>query len=260
MENLVRIKVHAPSGTIILQRPEKRNALSRLMLLQIKRALEDLHQERKVRTIILTGAGDSFCAGLDLQEIHDTFRADDAQQQWHRDAVQYKDLLEAILRFPKPIVAAVNGPAAAAGAGLVLACDVVIAAPQATFGFPEPRRGLVAGPVAPLLVFRAGAGTASPLLLTGRMIEAMEAKSLGIYHQIVEHEQVWAMAHEVACQCAQSSAEAIQLTKRMLNETIGEHLAMQFNAGAAASATARTTESAEEGIAAFLEKREPNWP
>ena len=260
MDTLVKIKVHGPSGTIIFQRPAKRNALSRLMMLQIKQALEDLHQERKVRAVVLTGAGDAFCAGIDLNEIHATYSAEDAQQQWHRDAVQYKDLLEVMLRYPKPIIAAVNGPAAAAGAGLVLASDIVVAAPQATFGLPEPRRGLVAGPIAPLLVFRVGGGPAAHLLLTGRMVDAQDAKALGIYHQIVTNNQVWAMAQEIAGQCAESSAEAIQLTKRMLNETIGEHLSLQLNTGAAVTATARTTEAAEEGVAAFLEKRAPNWP
>ena len=81
----------------------------------------------------------------------------------------------------------------------------------------------------------------------------------GIYHRIVPFDQAWAAAHEQAIQCAQSSPEAIQLTKRMLNETIGEHLSTLLNAGAAMAATAHTTEAAEEGLTAFVEKREPKW-
>ncbi|MHB8973162.1 MAG: enoyl-CoA hydratase/isomerase family protein [Pirellulaceae bacterium] len=259
MDNQVKVKVHAPSGTIILQRPEKRNALSRLMMLQLQQAFEDLHQERKVRAVILTGAGTAFCAGLDLTEIHATLGTVDALQQWHRDALQLKELIETMLRFPKPIIAAVNGPAVGAGAGLVLASDIVLGTSAAQFGLPEPRHGLVAGIVSPLLSFRVGAGYAANLLLTAHLVSAQEALQRGIYHQLVPFERAWAVAHELACQCALSASEAIQLTKRMLNETIGEHLGTLLNAGAAAAATAQTTEAAEEGLAAFVEKRDPKW-
>jgi methylglutaconyl-CoA hydratase len=259
MDTLIQVKVHAPSGTIVLQRPDSRNALSRLMLLQLQQAFEDLHQERRVRAVILTGAGSAFCAGTDLAEMHATYGTEDVLEQWHRDTTQLKDLLETMLRFPKPIVAAVNGPAVGAGAGLALACDIVLGTPPATFGFPEPHRGLVAGLAAPLLAFRAGGGVAGNLLLTGRLIDAEEAARLGIYHQIVPYHQAWAAAHQQAVHCAEASPEAIQLTKRMLNETIGEQLQTVLSAGAAASAAARTLESAQEGLAAFLEKRPPQW-
>ncbi len=259
MDNFVKVRVHAPSGTIILQRPEKRNAMSRLMMLQIQQAFDDLHQERKVRAVILTGAGTAFCAGVDLAEIHATLRAEDALEQWYRDTIQLKQLFETMLQFPKPIIAAVNGPALGAGAGLVLASDIVLGTPDAQFGLPEPRRGLVAGIVSPLLTFRIGAGHAANLLLSAQLITAQEALQRGIYHQIVPFDHAWAAAHEQASQCAQSSPEAIQLTKRMLNETIGEHLGTLLSAGAAMAATAHTTEAAEEGLAAFLEKREPKW-
>jgi len=260
MEELIRVRKHVPSGTIVMQRPDKRNALSRWMMLQLKQAFEDLHQERRVRAVILTGAGTAFCAGIDLQEVQDSSREHDALQQWHRDAVQYKELLETMLLFPKPIIAAVNGPAVGAGAGLVLAADIVLAAPEAKFGLPEPRRGLVSGLVAPLLAFRIAAGPAANLLLTARLAEADEAHRLGIYHELTANDIIWARAHQLAEQCARAAPESLQLTKRLLNETIGEHLSTLLSAGAAASATARTTEAAEEGLAAFLEKREPQWP
>jgi enoyl-CoA hydratase/carnithine racemase len=171
----------------------------------------------------------------------------------------YKDLLELMLRHPKPIVAAINGPAAAAGAGLVLASDLVIASPTARFGVPEPRWGLVSGMVAPLLVFRAGASLAANLLLSGRMVDADEAHRLGLFHELVPDDLLWARAHELAGQSAESAPEALQLTKRMLNETIGERLSTLLSVGAAATATSRTTEAAEEGVNAFVEKRRPEW-
>jgi methylglutaconyl-CoA hydratase len=257
---LVQLKLHAPSGTIILNRPEKRNALSRDLLRELEQALSDLHQERKVRAVILTGAGSAFCAGMDLHEMKATNELENPFQQWHEDAVQYREAVEMMLRFPKPIIAAVNGPAVAGGAGLVLASDLTVAAPSAKFGLPEPRRGVVAGMVAPLLAFRLGGSQAARLLLTADVIEAAEAHRIGVYHEVVGENQVWARAHELAVACAASAPEALQLTKKVLNETIGEHLETLLAAGAAASATARTTEAAKEGLAAFLEKREPVWP
>ena len=164
-----------------------------------------------------------------------------------------------MLRFPKPIIAAVNGPAVAGGAGLVLASDIVIGTPEAKFGLPEPRRGIVAGLVSPLLVFRIGASHAANLLLTARIIEPTEAQRIGLYHEIVPSELVWAAGTGTRRRDRQERAEALLLTKQLLNETIGEHLGTLLTAGAAASATARTTEAAREGLAAFLEKREPKW-
>ncbi len=260
MDDFIRVRKHVPSGTIVLQRTDKCNALSRWMLLQLKQAFEDLHQERQVRAVILTGGGQAFCSGMDLQEIQDSSRADDALQQWHQDAVQLKELIELMLQFPKPIIAAVNGPAVGAGAALVLASDIVVAVSEASFGMPEPLRGLVSGIVAPLLTFRVGAGKAANLLLTARLVEADEAFRWGIYHELTASDTIWARSHQIAEQCARSAPESLQLTKRLLNETIGEQLGVMISAGAAATATARTTEAAEEGLAAFLEKRAPKWP
>lgn len=256
----IELKKHVPSGTIVLNRPEKCNALTRRMVCDLKQALDDFHLERSVRAVIMTGSGEAFCAGADLSEIHESFAAQDAQQQWHRDAVLYKELLEAMLRFPKPIIAAVNGPAVGSGAALVLASDLVVAGPAATFGLPEPLRGLVAGLVVPLLTFRVGAGLAARLTLTGELVSAERALQMNIYHEVVKGDQVWARAFEMARQCATAAPESLQLTKRLLNETVGEWLGSQLAVGAAAAATSHTTEAAAEGVQAFLEKREPKWP
>ena len=258
-DSLVQVKVHEPAGTIVLNRADRRNALSRALIADLRQALDYLHREVRVRAVVLTGSGTAFCAGMDLHEMHATSQGDDPLPQWHSDAVVYRELLEAMLRFPKPIIAAVNGPAVASGAGLVLASDLVIGSPESQFGLPEPKRGLVAGMVSPLLVFRIGGGKAAELLLTGRMIDAAEAHAAGIYHELIATDKVWARANEVASECAQSAPSALQLTKKMLNETIGEHLSTLLSAGAATSATARTTAAAAEGVAAFLQKRPPQW-
>jgi methylglutaconyl-CoA hydratase len=256
---LVKIHVHEHVGTLILNRPEKRNALSRSLLAELAQGLSDLGQERRVQAVILTGAGSAFCAGMDLDEMLATSQLADAQSRWHDDAIVYRDLLESMLHFPKPLIAAVNGPAVAGGAGLTLACDIVVASNAATFGLPEPRRGIVAGMVAPLLAFRIGAGRAAYLLLASHMISAARAESFGLFHELVAADLVWARAVELAGECAAGAPQSLQLTKKMLNESIGESLSTQLSAGAAASAAARTTEAAKEGLAAFIEKRAPKW-
>src|SRR5438067_8349432 len=203
----ILVKKNLPSGTIVLNRPDKRNALSRQLLTDLAQAFDDLHQERKVRAVSLTGAGTAFCAGMDLAEMQQTSKQPDSFAQWHQDAVQYRELIDKMLRFPKPIIAAVNGPVVAGGMGLMLASDIVIAAETAEFGLPEPKRGIVAGMVAPLLVFRIAAAHAANLLLTARIIEAVEAHRIGLVHEIVKSELVWARAQELAGEISHSAPE-----------------------------------------------------
>ena len=256
---LVEVRSHPPTGAIVLNRADKRNALSREMLRLISQALDDLHQEYKVRAVVLSAQGPAFCAGMDLKEMLDTSEQDNAWEMWHRDAVLYKEVIEKMLRYPKPIISAVNGPAMAGGCGLVLASDLVLGTSQAAFGLPEPKRGLVAGIVAPLLAFRVGGSQATRMLLTGETIDVEQACRIGLVHEVVDEEDLVDRACQSCEEIAESAPSAIQLTKRMINETIGEHLFTLLSAGAAASATARTTEAAAEGLKAFLEKRDPEW-
>ncbi len=259
--SVIEVKVTGAVGTIVLNRPGRRNALTRTMLGQLQEALEDLHQERRVRAVILTGAGSAFCAGMDVHEMHASDKLPDAekQQEWGELYEAYRDLVVQMLELPKPIIASVNGPAVAGGAGLVLASDIVVACPAAQLGLPETRRGLVAGVVTPLLAFRVGGGAAARVLLTSSLYPAEEAFRLGIYHEMIDEARLWARCVQLGEECAAGAPEAVQLSKRLLYETIGEQLSTQLNVGAAISATSRTTEAAQEGLAAFVEKRQPDW-
>src|SRR5439155_12909180 len=166
----------------------------------------------------------------------------------------YREVVTKMIELPKPIIASVNGPAVAGGAGLGLASDIVVASPTAQFGLPEPRRGIIAGVVAPLLAFRAGGGTAARLLLTSALYPADEMYRLGIYHELIDESRLWARCVQIGEECAAGAPDALQLTKRLLYETIGEQLATELTVGAAMSATSRTTEAAQEGLTAFIEK------
>lgn len=255
----IEVKVIENAGTIILNRPDDGNALTRSMLQQIVEALDDLYLEKRVRAIIVTGAGDTFSTGADLQEMKGDAQAANPEEQWGEDAADFRDLLARMLEITKPIIAAVNGPALGGGAALVTAADVVVASHTATFGLPDARHGMVAGLAAPLLCFRIGAGHGARLLLTGQTIDAVEAHRLGVFHELTAPDTIWARAMQLAKECAAGAPEAIQLTKRLINETLGENLSTQLSAGAVMTATARTTEAAEEGISALLDGRQPEW-
>ncbi|QDV25364.1 enoyl-CoA hydratase/isomerase family protein [Aureliella helgolandensis] len=257
---MITVKVNGSTGTIILDRASRCNALTRKMIEQLSQALDDLRQEKKVRGIVLSGAGVHFCTGLDLQELHETTMQRDALATWHQDAISLQSLLEQILQLPKPVVAAVDGAAQASGLALALACDLVVASHRATFSVPAPQLGLVAGLVIPLLQFRLGAATTSRLALGGDELSAEEAKNLGLVHHVVESDKIWVRSSNWIDSIAAGAAESVQLSKRVLNEMIGEQLSTMLTSGAAAMATALTTEAATEGLTAFAEKRAPKFP
>ncbi len=255
----IQLRKDAPSGSIIINRPNRRNALSREITDSIRLALEDFHQESNVRAIILTGAGNSFCSGTDLHEVRDSTREENAMEIWHQDATRFQELIEYMLRYPKPIIAAVNGWALGTGVALMLAADIVIAAESAQLKMPEATLGLNAGLTAPLMAFRIGTGTTSDLLISGKTVTATSGQDMGLFHEVVGDDLVWARAQQLAVQCAEGAPHSHLLTKQMLNETVGESLFTQLSIGAANTASARTTELAGEGVEAFLEKRKPNW-
>ncbi len=255
----VQIRKDEPSGTITINRPDRQNALSRGIVSLLIQAFEDFLQEKNVRAIILTGTGDNFCSGTDLHQLKETAETKNAMEIWHEDATQLKDLIELMLRYPKPIIACVNGWTIGTGLALMLASDIVIAGESSKLQLPEARRGLCAGITMPLLSFRVGTGLAASVLFSAKPVLASQALSLGLFHEVVADHLMWARSFEIAKQCASGARESHQMTKRMLNETIGENLFMQLSVGAANMAAARTTQAAKEGINAFLEKRDPNW-
>ena len=255
----VQIRKDPPSGTILINRPDKHNALSREIISMLEQAFQDFHQERSVRGIILTGIGETFCSGTDLVQLKATSESENAMQQWHEDVNSFRSLIELMLRFPKPIVCAANGAVVGSGLTLLLASDLVVASESATISIPESLRGLSPGLTTPLLSHRLGVGPASRLLFGGETLDAAMAKELGLFHEVVSEDFVWAKSQEIVSRVAATARESHQMTKQFLTETVGEQLFMQLSIAAANMAAARTTPAAKEGVAAFLEKREPDW-
>jgi enoyl-CoA hydratase/carnithine racemase len=259
ISDLLKTRKDAPSGTIIINRPDRRNALSHELVTMIRQALDDFHQERSVRAVILTGTGNAFCSGSDLHQLRLTRDADNALEIWQTEVQEFQELIEDMLRFPKPIIAAINGWVVGTGVALMLASDLVVASEEAHVLTPESLRGLNPGLTAPLLAFRVGAAKAAKILFSSNPFDAGAAMDLGLFHECVADHLVWARAQQIATECAQGARETYQLTKQMLNETIGERLFTQLSIGSANMAAARTTDCALEGINAFLQKRHPIW-
>lgn len=253
--NTVDVKVHSPTATIIMDRRAAGNALDDQLIADLSQALSDLHQEQRVRAVVLSGAGADFCRGMDLDMLKPLTNKDEREalplwiEQWQR----VSELLEQFLRFPKPILAAVDGRAWGSGLALVLACDLVVASQTASFAVPAVQRGMMGGIVAPLVNFRCGSAVASRMTLTGEAITSREAQRFGLVSQRTSSDLVWVVANELAGRVARSPASALAATKRLLNETIGESLLTQISVGAAAAATVCSTPAAAEGVKAWGE-------
>lgn len=245
-----------------MERTNVRNALNPQILEDLSTAFSDLHQEKNISAVVLSGSGDHFCSGMDLQVFKaiGEMETSESLSQWHSLWRRLAELYEQMLRFPKPIIAAVDGGAIDAGLGLVLASDLMILSDNAYLASPAILHGLMNGPTAALLHFRYGSNLASRLLLTGQHLDASEAYRIGVCPKPVSPDQIWVTASDLGKQCARAPREAQQATKQLLNDGCGEFLFTQLAAAAARSAAICTTDSAKEGILAFLEKRTAVWP
>jgi enoyl-CoA hydratase len=240
-------------GVATIDRPERRNALNAELCVQL---LEYLEAERDLRTVVVTGAGDkAFCAGADL-----VVRSEDASEPGGGDTFRpaFDRLLDAIVDYPAPVLAAVNGPAIGAGMQLAVACDLRIAAFGATFSIPAGRLGVfLSPPNVQRLAALAGQGAARDVLLTGRTLAADEAAAVGLVQRRVPN--ALGAALELAAEIAELAPLTVQGHKRALNlvaggvddDALGEMRSLEERAFA--------SRDLREGLAAFAEKRAPRF-
>ncbi|MCM2373304.1 enoyl-CoA hydratase/isomerase family protein [Aporhodopirellula aestuarii] len=258
----LEVKTNGSVATLVIDRPEKHGALSPRLMADIHQGLDEMHQEPRIRSVILSSTGPTFCSGVDLSVLHEirSLPEQEQLQQWFEYWRRLAELCEALLRFPKPLIATVDGPAMGAGFAISLSCDMIVASQRATFSAGAVRHGLVGGITAALLSFRAGTSLSAKMSLTGIPLSAEEADRAGLLCQPpVASEDIETIAARWANESSQGSPQAIQATKRLINESIGETMLTQIAAAAADSATACTTETAGEGIDAFMNKTTPTW-
>jgi len=243
-----------PAVTVVtLNRPEKRNALSVQLLRELLAALQAASADRSRRVLILNANDPVFCAGLDLKES-----ADSKHRQ--ESARLLCDVYKSLTANPQITIVAAQGAAIGGGVGLLSACDIAIAADDLQIGFPEVKRGLVAALVTALVRRQVNDRVLRELVLLGKTISAADAMAIGLVNQRVPGTGLMAAARAVAAQAIQSAPLAVQRTKELLDELTSHPVSQTLEQAMRYHVEGRDSAEAIEGIAAFLEKREPRWP
>lgn len=259
MSEYTQLQISGGIARLALNRPEKRNALKRESIEELNEAVRVVASDPSIRALVLAAEGKVFCAGMDLGQMQDRAQADNGKSEWQKDSQVYCDLLKSLFTLKIPTIAAVQGPALAGGFGLVLACDMVVAADESFFMLPEPIRGITAAMVTPLLIHRVGSGPASYMLLSGERVSATQAYQLGLCHAIASVSEFGARVEKLTSAILAGSPQALAITKNHLNDCASGKVIDQLDQSILVSAEARETDDAREGLTAFLEKRSPNW-
>jgi methylglutaconyl-CoA hydratase len=238
--------------TGVLNRPEKRNAIDSAMIDGLATLLERAELEAAVRVVVLRGAGKDFCAGMDLAELLQS--ADRTVEQNRAAALRFGGLFLQMRSLPKPVIAVVQGRALAGGCGLATACDVVLAAESAQFGYPEVQRGFVPALVMNMLRRAVGEKVAFDLAATGRLMTAREAERAGLVSRVLPDAEFEAAAEQVVRSIAGLSPTALALTKQQLYRLDGVGFEDGIRLSADVNAVSRTTPDFRSAIAAFLKQ------
>jgi methylglutaconyl-CoA hydratase len=252
----LELKQDGQIATITLTRPEKRNAISGQMIEDLLEALGEA-ETGSARVVILTGAGNAFCAGMDIDELRAI--AGRSHEQHLEESQRTARMLFRLHRFPKPLIAAVNGPAIAGGCGIATLADFTLAVPEAKFGYTEVKIGFLPALVSVFLRRQMGEKRMRDLLLTGRIITASEALQMGLITEVVAAEKLQARAREIAGTLIASSPTSLARTKRLLLQFDEKSIEEEIDLAIRENAAIRSTPDFREGVTAFLEKRPPKW-
>jgi methylglutaconyl-CoA hydratase len=250
---VVLIEKQTPQIAVVtLNRPERRNALTLELLNELTAAIKVASDEPHQRVLILHGAGAAFCTGLDLKEAANPENA-------HATAEMVAKTLVTLSQTRLITIAAVHGAAVAGGAGIMSACDFVVAAERTKIGYPEVRRGLVAGLVMTFLRRQVGERNMRELLFGSELIDARRAREIGLVNRVVARDDVMSEALKFADSVLQGGPDALAQTKRLIEELWSSSVKEDVDLALKYHMRARESAEAREGIAAFNEKRPPKW-
>ena len=237
-------------ASIVLNRPEKRNALNDELIAEIKRGLHDASQDENVRVIVISGAGKDFCSGADLSALQKIAQASVSVNA--EDARSLLDLFVQIRQIRVPVIAAVKGRALAGGCGLATACDLVLASASARFGYPEVKIGFVPAMVLAILRRNVSEKRAFELITRGEEIDAARAREIGLVNQVYSDETFDDDVKEYLKRFAEVSSTAVALTKSLLYQVDGLAFLEALETGADVNVIARMTDDCQQGISRFL--------
>ena len=246
-----------PVTTVALARPEAHNALDVAVIEEITRCFGELAEDEDVRVVVLTGEGPSFCAGADIGYMRDT--AGFSYEENLEDARRLAEMFRSVDELPKPVVAKVRGAAIGGGAGLVAAADVAVAGGKTRFAFSEVRLGIAPATIAPFVVRKIGLSHARTLFLTGERLGADEARRIGLVHEVVPERDLDAAVENVVSQLLRGGPAAQAAIKALLRQVEATEPLEALGLMTGVISELRTGEEGQEGLGAFLEKREPRW-
>jgi len=238
---------------ITLNRPDKRNALDGELVAALKAAVSASASDDDCRVVLLAGAGTDFCFGADLANLEKT--AQNSLLDNMADARATADLFLMMRNHPRPVVAAVQGRALAGGCGIATACDIILAAQSAQFGYPEVNIGFVPAMVMAILRRSVSEKAALELVVTGETVSAARAYELGLVHRVFADEQFSAEVEAYIAKLAAKSASAVMLSKRLLYNMDSMSFEAALEAGVEINAIARQTEDCRKGVERFLKKK-----
>ncbi|AHJ97052.1 enoyl-CoA hydratase-related protein [Hymenobacter swuensis] len=252
----LHFSIEAGVATIRFNRPQVFNSVNKDVALALQQHLRECQQNPEVRAVLLTGTGKAFCAGQDLAEI----TGPDSPEVAEIVEKHYNPIVELIRALDKPVVAAVNGVAAGAGANLALACDVVVAKESASFIQAFSKIGLIPDSGGTYFLPRLiGMQRASALMLTGDKVSATEAVQMGMIYKAFSDEVFDSEVAKLVQKLAAMPTKGLAYTKQLLNGTFGNNLTQQLRAEADYQLRAGSTTDYKEGVSAFLEKRQPTF-
>lgn len=238
---------------ITLNRPDKRNALDGEIVAELKAAFSASSADDACRVVLLTGAGTDFCSGADLANLEKT--AQNSALDNMADARATADLFLMMRNHSRPVVAAVQGRALAGGCGVATACDIILAAESAQFGYPEVNIGFVPAMVMAILRRSVSEKAAFELVVTGETVSAARAHELGLVHRVFPDEKFTPEVEAYVAKLAAKSASAVMLSKRLLYNMDSMSFEAALQAGAEINAIARQTEDCRKGVEKFLKKK-----
>jgi methylglutaconyl-CoA hydratase len=247
-------------ATLTLNRPDKRNAFGAELIAELTGLLYQLEHDDKVRVVVLTGAGETFSAGADLNWMR--AMAGYSEQENFADALKLADLMATLDRMPKPTVARINGHAFGGAVGLIACCDVAVASKKARLCLSEVRLGLVPAVISPYVIAAIGARQARRLFLTAEAISAKEARKMGLVHKVAKQEELDDLVEEQVNMLVKAGPVALTEAKRLVREVGGiggkKQEALRLSTSALI-ARLRISAEGQEGLDAFLGKRLPAW-
>ena len=256
--NFVNYNCEERVGFITLNRPEKRNALNAQFVSELKEAFTHAEKDTDCKVIVLKAKGDAFCAGADLAYLQEL--QSNSYDENLADSTHLMELFQQIYTLPKVVIAQVQGHAIAGGCGLASVCDLAIATTESKFGYSEVKIGFIPAIVSVFLIKQIGVAKSKELLLTGKIISADEAKSIGLINKVSIKEKLESSVMYTAQSLVKTaSADSLKLTKQLINGVSDKSISEGFEWAAEMNAKARETNDCKKGIAAFLNKEKLNW-